>query len=76
MTVDYMRDQIRTMYTTKTWSDRVDRMRDQQVVAIYRSWIERIAKAKKKEINDIFVNNRSSYHQMTISEYLAEKEKH
>lgn len=68
MTVENMRDQVKTMYATKTWVDRVNRMPHYQIVAVYRSWQERLARQKKSE-------EESKFHQMTIQEYLSEKEK-
>lgn len=35
MTVEQMRNQVRTLYTSDTWWNKVDKMTDNQVIAIY-----------------------------------------
>ena len=64
MTVSQMRNRLGDVYTAKTWQNRVKRMPDNQVIAVYYSFLERgkfdIPKKKKQE----------EFHQITLEEYL------
>lgn len=46
MTIDEMRFIIRQKYNTTTWHTRVDKMPNNQVVAVYYSFLDRERKAK------------------------------
>ena len=66
LTVNYMREKIAELYPGTGWKERVMKyMPDRQVVAVYRYALEhnKFKPAKQEGV----------YHQMTLSEYMANK---
>lgn len=63
MTVGYMRKKIKEAYTSKFWLNKVDEMPDDQIIAVYYSFLERrkFDKPKKK---------KEEFHQITLEEWL------
>lgn len=65
MSVDQMRAAISKVYDAKTWADRVARMPDSQVIAIYYNFKEKgkFEKARRER-------ESRKYKQMTIYDYI------
>lgn len=40
MDVDQMRERVREQYPGKKWSDRVDKMADAQIIALYYKFVQ------------------------------------
>ena len=66
MTVRFMRKEISKVYNNKTWANRVAMMPDNQVIAIYFSFLEQ----GRFERVDPKVVSEEKNHQITIFEYL------
>lgn len=49
MSVDEKREYLKALYPSKRWAKRVDRMRDDQVTAIYLKKIQEQPKEEKKD---------------------------
>jgi len=65
MTTSQMRTKLKTLYPGQKWQDRVDSMKESQVVAIF---------LKKQETNDLKpVPTRQMKGQMTINDFMQEE---
>lgn len=67
MGIEYMRNMILDVYHSDTWKNKVKNMTNNQVIAIYNSFLKK-GKFKGKK-ND----NKQEYKQITIFEYMAQK---
>lgn len=66
MEIGTMKSAIMSVYPgSRAWQERVIRMPDRQVIAIYNDFMKRGRFEKNNK-------NSSSYHQMTIFEYMTE----
>lgn len=54
MNIQDMRGHVEALYPSKVWRDKVRRMPDNQVIAIYKSKIERGQAPQKEEKKDEF----------------------
>lgn len=66
LSINYMREKVAELYPTPGWRNRVMKyMPDRQVIAVYHYALEhnKFDKTKKEE---------GMYHQMTLSEYMAQ----
>lgn len=69
MNISKMRDAIRNAYPTKSWSERVDKMGSNQIVAIYYNFL------RGGKFGQPSLRRGNGYHQITIEEFLKrEKE--
>ena len=66
MTIEQMREKVTKMYDSWVWRDRVARMSDRQVVAIYFKTKERYPEKFSRKKN----KREGEYHQMTIFEFI------
>lgn len=80
MTNAQMRLEVAAMYDSTTWHQRVSKMPDNQVYAIFRYKQERDEKRKKeRDLNNnqfyhnLVNDNEKEYHQIDIWEFLMEK---
>ena len=64
MTVSQMRNKLIDIYSAPKWRDRVDSMPDNQVIAVYYSFLERKKFQPKKK-------KKEEYHQITLDEYFG-----
>lgn len=67
MKIEHMRNMILDAYHSDTWKDKVKNMSNNQVIAIYNSFLKKDKFKGKK--ND----NEQEYKQITIFEYMAQK---
>ena len=81
MTNSQMRLEVAAMYDSTTWHQRVSKMPDNQIYAIYHSKLrrdERLKKERDLNNNEFFhrlVNDKDKdYHQIDIWEYLMERD--
>ena len=86
-----MREAVRAMYpTAKGWSDKVDAMKPNQIIAIYHSNLERQARIAQRERElkkslmldeetpqhlSLEPRHKEEFHQMTLWELFSEFEK-
>lgn len=68
-----MHEYVRNYYPSEGWKNKVDRMPQEQVIAIYHSFIHR-EKAQKKFEKIEKEEYNPQYHQINIFEYMAKKD--
>ena len=80
MTNAQMRLEVASMYDSTTWHQRVSKMPENQIYAIFRYKQERDEKRKKeRDLNNnefyhrLVNDNETEYHQIDIWEFLMEK---
>lgn len=73
MTIDWMKEAIGRVYDSAGWKERVRRMPDYQVVAIYKNFQRRDAFKKAETRRRRNERENKKYHQITIGEYLEQK---
>lgn len=82
--IKYMRYKVTNLYPSWVWRDKVANMDDRQVMAIYHKVLETNPLLFKdtRRISDRFAYAKDpnakpeEYHQMTIFEYMLQKEAH
>lgn len=68
MSTQQMRKMVSDCYDSETWKNKIKKMSDTQVVALYYSFLKRDKFAQKEKRDN-------SVHQMTVEDYIMLKEK-
>ena len=71
--VEQMREQIAKAYGGDIWQDKVKKMPEQQVIAIYFKMLRDNPNLLKKERSIDNQNKKEEYHQITIFDYVSER---
>ena len=71
--VEQMRERIAKAYGGDIWKDKVKKMPEQQVIAIYLKMLRDNPNLLKKDSSSDNQNKKEEYHQITIFDYVSER---